>query len=74
MPVKITVRGEGITTDLLLFRQYGVRGQALVEKTLEANPHLSKLPPVIPLGTIVTLPDLPVEDTTPTVTVVSLFD
>jgi phage tail protein X len=57
----VTIRGEGITLDLLLWRKYGVRGQSLVEAAFDANPGLSDLGPVLPLGTRVLIPDLPVE-------------
>lgn len=59
MPETITVRGEGITLDLLLWRRYGVRGRALVETALKANPGVADLGAILPLGTVVTLPDLP---------------
>lgn len=59
MAETITIRGEGITLDLLLWRRYGVRGQTLVEATLDLNPGLAALGPVLPLGTSVTIPDLP---------------
>lgn len=61
----VTIRGEGITLDLLLWRAYGVRGQQLVEEALEANPGLSALGPVLPLGTVVRIPPLPVETRAP---------
>ena len=57
MPDTITVRGEGLTVDLLLWRRDGVRGRALVERTYETNPGLADLGPVLPLGTVVVLPD-----------------
>lgn len=68
----VTVRGEAITLDLLLWRRYGVRGQGLVEEALDINPGLAALGPVLPLETVVVLPELPAQ-TTPAVTVVSLF-
>lgn len=72
MAETVTIRGEGITLDLLLWRRYGVRGQGLVEEALDINPGLAALGPILPLETVVILPELPPE-TTPTVTVVSLF-
>lgn len=59
MPETITIRGEGITLDLLLWRRYGVRGQALVEAALRLNPGLAALGPVLPLGIAVKIPELP---------------
>jgi phage tail protein X len=72
MPETITVRGENIPLDLLLWRRYGVRGQSLVGAALDINPGLADLGPILPLGTTVIIPDLPPE-TAPAVKVVSLF-
>lgn len=55
----VTIKGEGITADLLLFRTYGVSGQALVEEFYDINPGVAALGPVLPLGTVVTIPDQP---------------
>lgn len=73
MTETITIRGEGISLDLLLWRRYGVRGQALVEQTLDLNPGLAALGTILPLGAIVTIPDLPPPASAPAVKVVSLF-
>ncbi|HEV7251438.1 MAG TPA: tail protein X [Shinella sp.] len=59
MAETITVRGEGITVDLLLWRKYGVRSRSVVEATFALNPGLAALGPILPLGTLVTLADLP---------------
>ncbi len=69
----ITVKGEGITLDLLLWRAYGVRGRSLLEKTLSLNVDMARLGTVIRMGTKVTLPDLPPEDAGHSREVVSLF-
>jgi phage tail protein X len=61
----VTIRGEGITLDLLLWRTYGVRGQQLVEEALDANPGLAGVGAVLPLGTVVRIPPLPVETRAP---------
>jgi len=55
----VTIRGEGITLDLLLWRIHGVRGQHLVEVAFELNPGLAALGPVLPLGTVVKIPPMP---------------
>jgi phage tail protein X len=68
----VTIRGEGISLDLLLWRRYGVRGQELVEEALDANPGLAGLGPVLPLGTVVRLPSLPAETRT-AATLITLF-
>ena len=72
MPETITVRGENITLDLLLWRKYGVRGRSLLERTYDLNQDLALLGTVLPLGTMVTLPDLAAE-TAEARQVVSLF-
>lgn len=78
MPLTIKVAGVGITVAKLLWRHGGRRGNtsARLTETLELNPGLAALGPVLPLGTKVTLPDLP--PTTPqtraAVPAVSLFD
>jgi phage tail protein X len=61
MPSTVTVGGENITLDILLWRRHGRRGvtAAVLREALELNPGLAALGPVIPLHTIVILPDLP---------------
>lgn len=59
MAETITIRGAGITLELLLHRRYGVRGRELVEAALRANPGLPLLGLELPLGTTVDIPDLP---------------
>lgn len=73
MAETITVRGEGISLDLLLWRRYGVRGQSLVEEALDLSPGLAALGPLLPLGTMVTVPDLPPAPATPVRRIVSMF-
>ncbi len=52
----ITVKGEGITLDLLLWRAYGVRGRSLIERSLSLNVDMARLGTVIPMGTKVIPP------------------
>jgi phage tail protein X len=69
----VTVQRTRTTVDLLLWRRYGIAGMSMVEETLQLNPGLADLGPVLPIGTAVTLPDAP---TTPVVQarpVLSLF-
>jgi len=68
----ITIKGEGITLDLLLWRKYGVRGRELVEATLALNPGLASVGPILPMLTVVIVPPLPAESRTP-VKLVTLF-
>lgn len=49
---------QGDTLDALCWRHYG-RTAGVVELALEANPGLADLGPVLPMGTLVTLPPAP---------------
>lgn len=69
----VTVKGEGITLDLLLWRAYGVRGRILLEDTLALNVDVARLGTIIPMGTKVLLPDLPAETQGQSREVISLF-
>jgi phage tail protein X len=73
MTETITIKGEGITLDLLLWRRFGRAGQALVEAALQLNAGLAALGAELPLGTRVTLPEEPTAAAT-TETAISLFD
>ncbi|MCF1502893.1 tail protein X [Afifella sp. H1R] len=73
MAETITIRGEGISVDLLLWRRYGVPGRALVETTLTLNPGLADAGAVLPLGSKVILPELPRRDVAVERKVVTLF-
>lgn len=59
MAETVTIRGDGITLDLLLWRRFGRVGQSIVEETLALNPGIAALGPELPLGTAVMLPDAP---------------
>ena len=54
------------TVDQLCWRHLG-RTEAVVEAMLDINPGLAALGPVLPAGTLVTLPDTPITPTQPTV-------
>lgn len=71
MTETVTVSGENITLDLLLWRRFGPDGQSLVEATLALNPGLAGLGPFIPAGRSVTLASL--ATSTPKVETVDLF-
>jgi phage tail protein X len=69
----VTIRGEGITLDLLLWRRFGRQASSLVERTLELNPGLADVGVDLPLGTRVLLP-LPEVATALVAEPVSLFE
>jgi len=70
----VTVEGEGVVLDAILARKFGaVRARSLVAETLGLNPGLASLGPVLPLGTVITLPNPPSVDTFTARPVVSLF-
>ncbi|MCO5734140.1 tail protein X [Rhizobium sp. SSA_523] len=73
MPKTYRVKREGMTVELLLHQAYGVEGRSLLEETLAKNPGLSDLGPVLPLGTVLTIPDKPAPDALVYRPVVSLF-
>lgn len=54
MATKYTTK-QGQTVDLVCLDYYG-RTASLTELVLEANPGLAALGPVLPLGTVLTLP------------------
>ncbi len=69
----VTIAGDGISLDLLLWRRYGAAGQALLTEALTLNPGLAALGVFPPPGTVVTLPELPTVDTTVSTDPVDLF-
>lgn len=71
--IEITVQRGRTTLDLLLWRQHGAPGQALLEKALEANPGIADLGAELPIGTIVRLPDLPAVRLSSRARVIDLF-
>jgi len=74
MPERVTIQGERITMDLLLWRRYGVRGQGLLNQAYDLNPNLADRGPILPLGKQVLLPDMPPETAGSTKAVPSLFE
>lgn len=55
----VTIAGDGITADLLVWRRYRVRAPGILEALLDANPHLAAIhreTPFIPVGTEVRIP------------------
>jgi phage tail protein X len=52
----LTVGGDGITLPLLLWRRFRRPVPGLIEQALDANPGLAALGPVLPVGTVVSIP------------------
>lgn len=71
--IKLKVEGENITLDLLCHRIHGVRGREVVEQSFDLNPGLAAMGAILPLGTEVTIAELPARDQF-TRTVIGLFD
>ena len=58
-PTRIRTKS-GDMIDLVCVLHYGDR-PGVVEAVLEANPGLAALPPLLPPGTVIVLPDAPAE-------------
>ena len=56
----VTVRGDGITLSLLVWRRFRKPMPGLVEQILDLNQGLAALGPVLPIGTRVDIP-IPIE-------------
>ena len=55
----ITVSGDYVTADLIIWRRYRNRSPGMVERLLDDNPHLAighRYSPFIPVGTQVRIP------------------
>lgn len=70
----VTIAGDNLTVDLLLYRRDGRAGQKLVEAALEANPGLADLGSILPVGAVVALPDRPQAGRQTLRQPISLFD
>lgn len=62
---------DGDTVDEIIWRYYGNQVRGAMEIVLEANPGLADLGPVLPVGTVVQLPEI---ETPKEVESVSLWD
>lgn len=56
MPKTTTTTRQGETVDLVCRRTYG-RTRAVTEAVLAANPGLAAKGPILPMGTVVIIPD-----------------
>ncbi len=55
----VTVSTEWVTADLIVWKRYRMRAIGILEKLLDANPHLSVLhrsSPFLPVGTQIRIP------------------
>lgn len=70
----IVTASEGDTVDLLCHRHLGTTTGGVVELTYSINSGLAALGPVLPMGTLVELPDAPSAKKTTSNKTVSLWD
>jgi phage tail protein X len=55
----ITIKADGVTVDLLVWRRYRIRAPGITEMTMDLNPHLARIhrtTPFLPVGTQVRIP------------------
>ena len=55
---------QGETLDLIINRHYGYT-PGITEQVLTLNPRLAELGPILPMGTLITLPDAPTQAEAP---------
>ncbi len=55
---------QGDTLDLALHRHYGYTA-GITEQVLQLNPALAEQSPLLPIGTLITLPDAPTKAEAP---------
>lgn len=67
------IASQGDTVDQICHRHYG-RTAGITEQVYAANPGLADLGPILPLGTAITLPDLPTQPAETTRKLVNLWD
>ena len=68
-----TVSGDGLMLDAILWRRYRRATPGLLERTLDINPGLAALGPIIPHGTKIMIPIDPVP-TPKIIDVIKLWD
>lgn len=66
------IADQGETLSAICWRNYGTTAGGIVEQVLEANPGLAGLGPLLPMGTLITLPEL--TPTTNTEDLILLWD
>ncbi|PTQ90290.1 tail protein X [Agitococcus lubricus] len=55
----VSIQGDRV--DIVCWRFYGNTNH--VEQILDANPQLAFLPVILPIGTVITMPDIPQKNT-----------
>ena len=65
--IPLTVTRENMTVDLMIWDAMKRSDAAIVEATFAANPGLAEHGPVLPVGTVIYVPDLPTSTVKPTV-------
>ncbi|MFV2029804.1 tail protein X [Neisseria sp. S1] len=58
MAANTVISRQGDTISAIAYRFYG-RSAGMVEQILAANPGLCRLPAVLPVGTVITMPAVP---------------
>jgi len=70
----ITITGEGLALDQLVWRKFRRAVPGLVEQVLALNPGLAQLGPILPVGTVVVVPVLASAQETPAREIIQLWD
>ncbi|OCC05099.1 phage tail protein [Labrys sp. WJW] len=70
----VTVRGDNLMVDLILWRRFKRVVPGLLERTLAANEGLADLGPILPVGTVFKIPIEAPDVVTPRRPAVRLWD
>lgn len=74
MAETVTIAGQGISIDLLLWRKWGEGGRKLLAQVQDLNPGISALGVFLPPGTVVILPEAgPTRENATTTAAIDLF-
>jgi phage tail protein X len=71
MTIKVTVRRDRLTLDLLLWQTYGDQYGKLLEEAMRLNPDQTDT--YLRVGAEIVLPDLPLQAAEPEIEVITLF-
>lgn len=70
----VTVEGDNLTVDLILWRKFRRPTPGLVEHTYFTNPGLAVLGEVLPVGTVFTIPATNIDDVDVESAMITLWD